>query len=291
MSNDYMRMAKQYEKHKNVQNVMSYINKESLMEEHIKQQRGKATGIDGVGKAKNAINNKIADIKNRTERLDGMQRYGQKRIETRLEDGSILKQSNSQLSGNMRNIQTINRCAGKVYYVSMLASADGKISYSENIVDSKEAGKTFTKKETEKINGRELTYTSYEEKDIRIPNTGKKIVYTNSIEGSDALAPEEIEDGNPQLSYETSVIEGKDGIESVAKCENGKCLQSLSKKRNGQIAIMALDKESGGCVYDTYLPTDGEILLDGFDNINSAEIPDLYIDSFSLDGGYNPFTR
>lgn len=54
---------------------------------------------------------------------------------------------------------------------------------------------------------------------------------------------------------------------------------------------MALDKESGGCVYDTYLPTDGEILLDGFDNINSAEISDLYIDSFSLDGGYNPFTR
>lgn len=194
-----MRMAKQYEKHKNVQNVMSYINKESLMEKHIKQQRGKATGIDGVGKAKNAINNKIADIKNRTERLDGMQRYGQKRVETRLEDGSILKQSNSQLSGNMRNIQTINRCAGKVYYVSMLASADGKISYSENIVDSKEAGKTFTKKETEKINGRELTYTSYEEKDIRIPNTGKKIVYTNSIEGSDALVPEEIEDESKDI--------------------------------------------------------------------------------------------
>ena len=51
MSNDYMRIAKQYEKHKNVQNVMSYINKESLIEEHLKQQRGKATGVDGVGKA------------------------------------------------------------------------------------------------------------------------------------------------------------------------------------------------------------------------------------------------
>lgn len=35
-----MRIAKQYEKHKNVQNVMSYINKESLIEEHLKQQRG-----------------------------------------------------------------------------------------------------------------------------------------------------------------------------------------------------------------------------------------------------------
>jgi len=50
MANAYERIAQQAEKHERVQTLMHYVNKQNLIEEHGQQQKGKATGIDGVGK-------------------------------------------------------------------------------------------------------------------------------------------------------------------------------------------------------------------------------------------------
>ena len=50
MENDFSKIAMQYEKHKTVQGIMKYINKETLMEQHKKQKKNKATGIDKINK-------------------------------------------------------------------------------------------------------------------------------------------------------------------------------------------------------------------------------------------------
>ena len=50
MSNDYTRIVKQLQTYKHVQGLMKYINYESLLEEHKKQEAGKATGIDRISK-------------------------------------------------------------------------------------------------------------------------------------------------------------------------------------------------------------------------------------------------
>lgn len=50
MANAYERIAQQAEKHKKLQTLMHYVNKQSLMEEHRQQQAGKAKGTDGVSK-------------------------------------------------------------------------------------------------------------------------------------------------------------------------------------------------------------------------------------------------
>lgn len=50
MSNDYTKIARQLEKHKEVQGLMKYINYDSILEQHKRQEKGKATGIDGINK-------------------------------------------------------------------------------------------------------------------------------------------------------------------------------------------------------------------------------------------------
>jgi len=50
MANAYERIAQQAEKHERLQTLMHYVNKQNLIEEHKQQQKGKAKGIDGVGK-------------------------------------------------------------------------------------------------------------------------------------------------------------------------------------------------------------------------------------------------
>lgn len=50
MENAYERIAQQVEKHKRAQTLMHYVNKQNLTEEHRQQHKGKATGIDRVGK-------------------------------------------------------------------------------------------------------------------------------------------------------------------------------------------------------------------------------------------------
>jgi len=50
MANAYERIAQQAEKHKKLQTLMHYVNRQNLIEEHRLQRKGKAAGIDGVGK-------------------------------------------------------------------------------------------------------------------------------------------------------------------------------------------------------------------------------------------------
>lgn len=56
MANDYTKIAEQYAKYRTVQGLMRYVNKESLIEQHKKQGKMKATGIDKVSKEKYAEN-------------------------------------------------------------------------------------------------------------------------------------------------------------------------------------------------------------------------------------------
>jgi len=50
MANAYERIAQQAEKHERLQTLLHYVNKQNLIEEHRLQQKGKAAGIDGIGK-------------------------------------------------------------------------------------------------------------------------------------------------------------------------------------------------------------------------------------------------
>lgn len=50
MENDFSKIAIQLEKYKTVQGIMKYVNKETLMKQHKKQEKKKATGIDGITK-------------------------------------------------------------------------------------------------------------------------------------------------------------------------------------------------------------------------------------------------
>lgn len=50
MSNDYTKIAIQYEKYNKVQGIMKYVNAESLKEQHKKQEKNKAVGIDQINK-------------------------------------------------------------------------------------------------------------------------------------------------------------------------------------------------------------------------------------------------
>lgn len=50
MANAYERIAQQAKEHKKAQTLMHYVNKQNLIEEHKQQHKGKATGIDRVGK-------------------------------------------------------------------------------------------------------------------------------------------------------------------------------------------------------------------------------------------------
>lgn len=50
MANDFSKIAIQLQKHKTVQGIMKYVNQEALIEQHKKQGKNKATGIDNVSK-------------------------------------------------------------------------------------------------------------------------------------------------------------------------------------------------------------------------------------------------
>ena len=50
MANDFSKIAIQLQKHKTVQGIMKYVNQEALIEQHKKQSKNKATGIDNVSK-------------------------------------------------------------------------------------------------------------------------------------------------------------------------------------------------------------------------------------------------
>lgn len=50
MANAYERIAQQAKEHEKVQTLMHYVSKQNLIEEHRRQQKGKAKGVDGMGK-------------------------------------------------------------------------------------------------------------------------------------------------------------------------------------------------------------------------------------------------
>lgn len=50
MDNDFSKIARQLKEHKTVQGIMKYVNKETIIKQHKKQEKKKATGIDGIGK-------------------------------------------------------------------------------------------------------------------------------------------------------------------------------------------------------------------------------------------------
>ena len=58
---DIRTLAKKYDK---LQTLMCYVNKETLMEQHKKQMKGKASGIDGITKEQynENVENNIEDL-------------------------------------------------------------------------------------------------------------------------------------------------------------------------------------------------------------------------------------
>ncbi len=68
MANDFSKIAIQLQKHKTVQGIMKYVNQEALIEQHKKQEKNKATGIDNVSKMDYEENLK----KNTEELIDRM---------------------------------------------------------------------------------------------------------------------------------------------------------------------------------------------------------------------------
>ena len=50
MANDFSKITTQLQKYKTVQGIMKYVNKETIIEQHKKQEKNKVTGIDKVSK-------------------------------------------------------------------------------------------------------------------------------------------------------------------------------------------------------------------------------------------------
>lgn len=71
MANDFSKIAIQLQKHKTVQGIMKYINQETLIEKHKKQDKNKATGIDKVNKEEYGENLK-ENIENLINRMKTM---------------------------------------------------------------------------------------------------------------------------------------------------------------------------------------------------------------------------
>ena len=64
MENEFTKITEQLRKYKTVQGIMKYVNEESLLKQHHKQEAKKASGIDGMTKAEYAKNldNNIKEV-------------------------------------------------------------------------------------------------------------------------------------------------------------------------------------------------------------------------------------
>ena len=56
MANDFSKIAVQLQKYGTVQGIMKFVNKEAIIEQHKRQMKNKATGVDGIGKMEYAEN-------------------------------------------------------------------------------------------------------------------------------------------------------------------------------------------------------------------------------------------
>lgn len=111
MGNDYTKIALQLQKYGTVQGLMKYINKESLKEQHKKQEKGKAVGIDNIRKEEYGenleenIDNLIERMKKFTYRPQRTRRiYIPKEGSTKQRPISIPAYEDKLVQGNMAEI-------------------------------------------------------------------------------------------------------------------------------------------------------------------------------------------
>ncbi|AJA48222.1 group II intron-encoded protein LtrA [Clostridium pasteurianum DSM 525 = ATCC 6013] len=111
MANAFEEIALQAEKHNKVQTIMHYVNKESLIMEHIKQTSGKAMGIDGVNKEtygeqlEENIDNLLARMKNFSYKPQAVRRtYIPKAGSDKLRPLGIPSYEDKLVQGVMRKI-------------------------------------------------------------------------------------------------------------------------------------------------------------------------------------------
>ena len=66
MENDFSKIAEQLKKYKTVQGIMKFVNEETIIKQHTKQARNKATGIDGIRKEdyEENLNGNVRDLVN-----------------------------------------------------------------------------------------------------------------------------------------------------------------------------------------------------------------------------------
>ena len=71
MGNDYTRIAEQQRKYGTVQGIMKYVNEESIKEQHRRQEKGKATGVDKVTKEEygERLDENVKELIDRMKRL------------------------------------------------------------------------------------------------------------------------------------------------------------------------------------------------------------------------------
>lgn len=71
MENDFSKIAEQLKRYKTVQGIMKFVNEETIIKQHIKQSRNKATGIDGIGKEdyEENLNENVRDLLNRMKTM------------------------------------------------------------------------------------------------------------------------------------------------------------------------------------------------------------------------------
>jgi group II intron reverse transcriptase/maturase len=121
VANAYEGIARQAEKHEKVQTLMHYVNKENLIEEHRRQRRGKAKGIDGVGKdeydehLEENIDNLLAKMKSFSYRPQAVRRtYIPKAGSDKLRPLGIPAYEDKLVQGAMRKV-TDQIYEGKFY--------------------------------------------------------------------------------------------------------------------------------------------------------------------------------
>lgn len=71
MENDFSKIAEQLKKYKTVQGIMKFVNEETIIKQHTKQARNKATGIDGIGKEEyeENLNENVRNLVNRMKTM------------------------------------------------------------------------------------------------------------------------------------------------------------------------------------------------------------------------------
>ena len=71
MENEFSKITKQWNEHKTVQGIMMFVNQRTIIEQHKKQEKNKATGIDGITK-EDYEENLVANVEDLITRMKKM---------------------------------------------------------------------------------------------------------------------------------------------------------------------------------------------------------------------------